>query len=86
MQTHKFRKAAKLEIIKLAKDVYNEDIGIDDIEVVFEAYISGNTKATMVTLPTGGRYFEITYIPSSGKMYIDSYQKVGTKVVNVDGF
>ncbi len=83
MQTHEFRKRAKLEIVKLMKDQYNEDIDPQNIEVVFEAYISGNTKATMVTLPTGGRYFEVTYIPTTGKMFIDSYSKQGTKVVDV---
>ena len=83
MRDHEFRKRAKQEIIKLVKDVYDEDILPENIEVVFEAYISGNTKAVMVTLPTGGRYFEVTYIPTSGKMYIDSYTKAGNKVVNV---
>ena len=55
--SNKFRTLAKDKVCKLEKELYGREITHEDIQVVFQAYILGQMKATMVVARnTDGRY------------------------------
>lgn len=83
--SNKFRTLAKNEVAKIEKETYGRDINHEEIEIVFQSYVLGNMKATLVVARnTQGRYYEVSYSSIAKKMYIDVYAKQGAVVVAVE--
>lgn len=71
-----FQRRAKEEIVKIEKEAYNRDVKKEDIEVVFQAYVLGDIKATFVVArKTEGRYYEVSLNMAAEKLFIDVYKK-----------
>lgn len=82
--TNKFRTLAKDEIAKLEKETYGREISHEEIQIVFMSYVMGSMKATLVVAKnTQGRYYEVSYSSMNQRMYIDTYEKVADKVIEV---
>lgn len=74
--TYRFTRRAKEEIAKLEKEGYNREVSPEDIEVVFQAYVLGDIKATFVVARnTEGRYYEVSANTKAKKLFIDVYKK-----------
>lgn len=83
--SNRFRTLAKNEIAKIEKETYGRNVKHEEIEIVFQSYVLGNMKATLVVAKnTQGRYYEVSYSPIASKMYIDVYAKQGAVVVAVE--
>lgn len=85
MDTNEFRSAAKDMVVSFEKEMYNRDIKHQDVQVVFMSYVMGYMKTTMV-IPADkqDRYYEISYSFINKKMYLDVYQKISTRVKELD--
>lgn len=82
--TNKFRTLAKDEIVKLEAENYGRTIAHEEIQIVFMSYVMGSMKATLVVAKnTQGRYYEVSYSSYNNRMYIDTYEKVADKVIEV---
>lgn len=82
--TNRFRTLAKDEIVKLEAENYGRTITHEEIQIVFMSYVMGCMKATIVVAKnTQGRYYEVSYSSHNNRLYIDTYEKVADKVVEV---
>ncbi len=83
--SNKFRTLAKNAVAKIEKENYGRDLTHEEIEIVFQSYVLGNMKATLVVARnTQGRYYEVSYSSIANKMYVDVYAKQGALVVEVE--
>lgn len=83
--SNRFRTLAKNGVAKIEKETYGRDVNHEEIEIVFQSYVLGNMKATLVVARnTQGRYYEVSYSSMAKKMYIDVYSKQGAVVVEVE--
>ena len=79
--SNRFRTLAKNEIAKIERETYGRNVKHEEIEIVFQSYVLGNMKATLVVAKnTQGRYYEVSYSPIASKMYA----KQGAVVVAVE--
>lgn len=83
--TNKFRTMAKDAIVKLESENYSRELSHEEIQIVFMSYVMGCMKATLVVAKnTQGRYYEVSYSPINQRMYVDTYEKVGERVIGVN--
>ena len=61
-------------------------LSIEDVYVVWFAYILGSWKALVSTIYQDGRYYEVTYNGRSDEVYIDTYVKESNLAVERAGF
>jgi hypothetical protein len=65
--------AVKEELVALER---HGTFGIDEIYVVWFAYILGGWKALVSTSLPDGRYYEVTSNKEKGETYVDIYMKL----------
>ena len=75
-----FIEVCKKEIVdyvneKKDKTDTTEEIGLDDVFVVWSCKILQNQKALLSTTVSDGMYYEMTYNGDKEEMYIDVYKK-----------
>lgn len=74
MTSYEFEVAAKNAVIKRNLDC-NEFYKIQDISIVWHAYILGYQKAILIDNGDNKRLYEVTYSPDRDEMYLDEYEK-----------
>lgn len=62
---------------------YKEDFSINDVYIVWFAYVLGGWKALCSTSIPDGRYYEVTYNATKGEAYVDTYKKTHNVAVQV---
>ena len=82
MTSYEFEKAAKNAVIQ----TLNENIGIDQLDLVWFAHELGYKKCTIWGFPMGNRYPRVTYNKDKYEMYIDIYQKIIHNHISYDEF
>lgn len=64
---------------RLEKTDTHVKFSVDDVYVVWFAYVLGNWKALVSTSLPDGMYYEVTFDAPNKKVYIDSYKKFENK-------
>lgn len=83
MDSYKFQKACKEWLIAYYKEIFNKDISIEDIFVVWSCKTLQNNKILMSTNIPDGIYVECTQNGDKQETYFDIYQKrENIKIVN----
>ena len=83
MTSYEFEVAAKNAVIKRNFDC-NEHYEIQDISIVWHAYILGYQKAILIDNGHNLRLYEVTYNPDRDEMYLDEYEKKENMVFTAD--
>lgn len=83
MTSYEFEVAAKNAVIKRNFDC-NEYYKIQDISIVWHAYIIGYQKAILIDNGINNRLYEVTYNPERDEMYLDEYNKAENMVFTAD--
>ena len=60
---------------RLEKTDTHVTFAVDEVYVVWFAYVLGNWKALVSTSLPDGMYYEVTFDKDKQKVYIDSYKK-----------
>lgn len=60
---------------RLEKTDTHVKFDVDDVYVVWFAYVLGNWKALVSTKLPDGMYYEVTFNGQMSEVYIDSYKK-----------
>ena len=82
MTSQEFEKAAKNAVIK----ALGEDIEISQLELVWFAHELGYKKCTILGVPMGNRYAEVTYNRDKNEMYVDICTKVSNTRIPAEEF
>lgn len=54
-------------------------ITVENVHLVWNAYILGNMKAMFTTTKRDGMYYEVTYNAQKNEVYFDAYKKTENK-------
>ena len=81
-----FIERCKKEIVdyvneKKDKTDTTEEIGLDDVFVVWSCKILQNQKALLSTTVSDGMYYEMTYNGDKEELYMDAYKKWQNKCI-----
>ena len=83
MTSYEFEVAAKNAVIQRNFNC-NEYYKIQDISIVWHAYILGYQKAILIDNGINNRLYEVTYNPDRDEMYLDEYEKKENMVFTAD--
>lgn len=78
---------AREEVCKYANDHLDPSDGyrvdLDDVHVVWYAYILWNWKAVVSTMLPDEMYYEVTFNDRKGMIYVDAYKRYDRKEIKV---
>ena len=85
MGTEEFVKVGRKAVFDMAYKSYDPTNKIafteDDVYFVTCTYILGSIKGMFSTTLPDGKYYEVTYNPTTKEMYVDQYVKVNQNII-----
>lgn len=75
MQSYEYEVICKNALINKLKDLYNEDLTIKDLHLVWFAKALQNFKCIIIDLRPNQRMYECIYNGTKDELYIDIYNK-----------
>lgn len=76
MTSYEFEVAAKNAVIDYLKKVWELEVKINELDLVWFAHELGYKKCTIWGKPMGLKYAEVTYNKAADEIYLDVYTKV----------
>lgn len=75
MGSQEFIEKAKKMVVKYSNEVNKEQIGVEDVYVVWLSKTLQNNKAMLSTTVQDSRYYEATGNGNEKEIYFDAYKK-----------
>ena len=75
MNSYEYEVICKNALIAKLKELYNEDLTIQDLHLVWFSKVLQNFKCIIIDLRPNKRMYECTYNGSKDELYLDIYNK-----------